>query len=97
MKEKIRVIQYGCGKMGLYFLRYLHEKGAEIVGAIDVNPNIVGKDAGEVAGLGLKLNVPVRADAEQVFKECDAQVCIIATTSLLSDTYAAFEPRPVMA
>jgi 4-hydroxy-tetrahydrodipicolinate reductase len=91
MKRRPRVIQYGCGKMGRILLRYLYEKGADIVGVIDHNPGRVGKDAGEVAGLGFKLNVPVREDAEAVFEECDADVCIIAIASLMTDMYEHFE------
>ena len=91
VKPRLRVIQYGCGKMGRYFLRYLHDKGADIVGAIDSDASLVGMDAGEVAGLDHKLNVPVRSDAEAVFSETDADACIIAIASLMEDMYPYFE------
>ena len=77
--------------MGRYFLRYLYEKGAEIVGAIDMNPELDGKDVGKVAGLGFKINVPISSNPEKVFSECDADACIIATRSLVPEVYDAFE------
>lgn len=91
MRERIRVIQFGCGKMGRVLLRYLHDKGAEIVGVIDTNPAVAGKDAGDVASLGLKLNVPVRNDAEAVFAECNADIAVLAIASLMNDMVAHFE------
>lgn len=86
MNNKIKVVQYGTGKMSVYTMRYVFEKGAEIVGAIDANPNLVGKDIGEIMGTEAKgvLISPVDK-AEEVLSTLKPDICIITTMSLLSD------------
>ena len=88
--EKVKVVQYGCGKMSKYTLRYLYENGAQIVGAIGRGASL-GQDVGDWANLGVKTGIIISDNAEKVLDECDAEVAIITTRSLIGDIYEAIE------
>lgn len=86
MDRKIKVVQYGAGKMSVYTMRYVYEKGAEIVGAIDVNPAVIGKDIGEIMGTEQKgVKVVSLEEAEEMMKKTKPDVALVTTMSLLSD------------
>lgn len=86
MKEKITFMQYGCGRMGKNTAAYAMEKGAQLLAAFDMNPDIVGKDFGEVAGIEKTGALIYEAsEAERIFKEMKPDICIITTQSLMKD------------
>ena len=90
MERKVRVVQFGTGKMAVYTMRYVLEKGGEIVGAIDVNPAVIGKDIGSVMGkddMGVK--VTSLADAEEMLKSTCPDIVIVTTMSLIKDVEEA--------
>ena len=88
--DKIKVVQYGCGKMSKYTLRYLYENGAQIVGAIGRGASL-GQDVGDWANLGVKTGIVISDNAEKVLDECNADDAIITTRSFIRDIYEAIE------
>ena len=90
MDRKVRVVQYGTGKMSVYTMRYVYEKGGEIVGAIDVNPDVIGKDIGEIMGCEDKgVKVVSLNEAEKMLSETKPDVVIVTTMSLIKDVEEA--------
>ena len=90
MDRKVRVVQFGTGKMAVYTMRYVFEKGGEVVGAIDVNPKVIGEDIGTVMGreeTGVK--VTRLEDAENLLKELKPDIAIVTTMSLIKDVEEA--------
>ena len=67
-------------------MRYGIENGGEIVGAGDINPNVIGKDIGEVMGTD-KVGVIIEdvKNAEALLTELKPDCAIVTTMSLLSD------------
>ena len=86
MEQKIKAVQYGVGKMSLYTMRYMLEKGIKIVGAVDVNPEVIGKDIGEILGKEKMGVVVVSAEnAEEMMQTTKPNICIITTRSLIAE------------
>lgn len=74
----IKFIQYGCGKMSKYTMRFAIENGMQLVGAVDINPDVIGK---EVEGV-----VVQSADSfTDLLKSTNPDIVIVTTMSLLSD------------
>ncbi len=90
MERKVKVVQYGTGKMAVYTMRYVYEKGGEVVGAVDLNPDVIGKDIGEIMG-GEEKGVKVTAleNAEEMLKQVKPDICVVETRSLFSEVQEA--------
>lgn len=87
MERKVKVVQFGVGKMSLYTMRYVYEKGGEIVGAIDVNPDVIGKDIGEILGTENKgVLVTSVENARTMLEQTKPDIAIVTTMSLLKET-----------
>lgn len=85
--RKTRVILFGVGAVGTLIAKFLAEKeGIEIVGAIDIAKDKIGKDLGEVLGVK-RLGIKISNNVDETLSKVKADVAIHATTSYLKDAY----------
>ncbi len=95
MAEKIKVIQYGLGAMGVGMVKMLLEKkDIELVGAISASGRNKGLDVGTAIGLDRKLGVLISNDAEKVLNTVKADIVLHATCTTLED--AVRETVPIL-
>jgi 4-hydroxy-tetrahydrodipicolinate reductase len=89
--KPIRVVQYGLGPIGCATAKALLEKeGIDLVGAVDIAPDKVAKDLGEVLGMEA-LGVKITDDPVALFSKTRTQVVAHTTGSFFKDTYSQLE------
>jgi len=78
----IRVMHFGLGPIGVAVAQQVFERsGLKIVGGIDIDPAKVGRDVGEVIGLGKRVGAKVSGDAVKAIKAARPDVVVLCTSS----------------
>lgn len=80
----IRVFHLGLGPIGAAIARQIAARpGLRIVGAVDTDPEKVGRDVGEVAGDARRLGVRVEADLVSALARLSPDIVVHCTSSSL--------------
>ena len=88
----LRVIIMGCGIMGRRVAEALASKASlEIVGALDVSPDLVGRDLGELFQQPQTTGITIEDDAEALFARIDADALVQTTQSHLKTVFPQLE------
>ena len=89
MTSDLRAIVYGVGAMGSIVARLLLDKGVRIVGAVGRSPDKVGRDLGEVAGIGRSIGVKIESDPRRALG-AGADVAVVCVSSYLTTMHEHF-------
>lgn len=86
----LKIFQYGVGKMSVYTMRYVIENGGKIVGAVDINPDVIGKDIGKIMKTeDTGVIVENVEKTEELLNKLKPDCVIVTTMSLLEDVKEA--------
>jgi 4-hydroxy-tetrahydrodipicolinate reductase len=82
--DKQKVIVYGCGIMGRRTAEALAGKESfVIVGAVDIDPELVGMDLGMLFSTPREMGIKIESDADALFARTDADAVVLTTSSHL--------------
>jgi hypothetical protein len=88
----IRVMHVGLGPIGAAVARqFTIRKGFRIVAAVDIDPNKIGRDVGDVAGLGGPIRVKVTSDLRKAAKAAKPDIAVLCTSSSLKNVMPQLE------
>lgn len=92
MSNRVKIVSYGIGVLGMRIAKAaLERKKLHIVGAIDIDPDKIGKDLGGLLELGKNLGITVTNDTKGLFAKTQPDVVIQTTSSYLKDVYPQLE------
>src|SRR5262245_49975182 len=84
MPSAVRVVSFGLGPIGLSAAHLvLGKRSLQLVGAIDIDPQLVGRDLAELVELEKPTGIVVRGDAEAALRELKPDVMLHTTASFL--------------
>lgn len=84
MKDRIRAVQCGCGPIGCAVAKVaIQRPNIELVGAVDIDKNKIGRDLGEVMGIGKNLGIIITDDIDGLFAKRKVDVVFHQTSSSL--------------
>jgi 4-hydroxy-tetrahydrodipicolinate reductase len=87
----IKVMHVGLGPIGAGVVRQVAaRKGFAIVGAVDIDPQKVGQDLGDVCSVGRKLRVKVTDDIGRTIRATKPDVAVLCTSSSLKKVVPEF-------
>jgi len=81
--EEPRAILFGLGPIGVLAGKLVAAQGIKVVGAVDIDPEKVGKDVGELLELESSIGVEISDDAASVFANAGGNVVVHTTTSYI--------------
>jgi 2,4-diaminopentanoate dehydrogenase len=89
---KLRVMHVGLGPIGAAVARQVADHGSlKTVAAVDIDPNKLNRDVGEVIGLNRRLRVRVSLDIGPTIKAAKPDVIVLCTSSSLRSVLPQIE------